>query len=143
MILNALQNKPLPVYGDGRHVRDWVHVFDHCAALDAVIHEGRTGEVYCISGETEKSNLEVVRAILEHAGKPDSLIQYVKDRPGHDRRYATDAGKIKRELRWSPSFSFDTGLKETINWYMNHPHWWTPILSGEYQKYYASMYENR
>lgn len=143
MILNAMHNKSLPVYGDGKHVRDWIHVFDHCAALDAVLHQGKPGEVYCIGDDTERANVEVVKAILSHLNKPESLISYVKDRPGHDRRYATDSSKLKAELGWAPLFSFETGLRETVSWYQNHPHWWGPILSGEYQKYYDRMYKDR
>lgn len=143
MILNALQDKPLPVYGDGNQVRDWIHVYDHCAALDAVLHQGAVGSVYLIGAGSEYRNLDVVKKILAHLAKPESLITHVKDRPGHDRRYATDARKIKDELGWRPTFSFDVGLKETISWYTHHPHWWTPILSGEYRKYYDQMYGTR
>ena len=143
MILNALRDKPLPVYGDGQNVRDWIHVYDHCVALDAVLHQGEAGMVYVIGTDSERRNIDVTKAILTHLGKPESLISFVTDRPGHDRRYATDATKIRTELGWSPTFSFEVGLRETINWYCNHPHWWTPILSGEYRKYYEQMYGNR
>jgi dTDP-glucose 4,6-dehydratase len=143
VILRALADKPLPLYGDGQNVRDWIHVYDHCAALDAALHKGAGGSVYVVGSDSQRKNIDVVEAILSHLGKPESLITFVKDRPGHDRRYATDARKIRSELGWHPSFTFEIGLKETVNWYRNHPQWWTPILSGEYQKYYEQMYGNR
>ena len=143
MINNARQSKPLPVYGDGLHVRDWLHVRDHCAALWAVLTRGRPGEVYNIGGNNEKTNLEVVRAVLSMMGKPESLISYVKDRPGHDRRYAIDATKMMTELAWKPSVTFETGLRMTVDWYRDHQAWLEQVISGDYQRYYAQMYDRR
>ena len=143
MIANAMHDKPLPVYGDGMNVRDWLHVKDHCSAIDAILHRGRIGEVYNIGGNNEKPNLEIVRLILKNLEKPESLISFVKDRPGHDRRYAIDSGKIQRELGWQPFYSFEQGISETIKWYVNNQAWWTRIISGEYQKYYNVMYGSR
>ena len=143
VILNALHNKPIPVYGDGENVRDWIHVYDHCAALDVALHRGASGTVYAVGADAERRNIEIVRAILSQLGKPQSLLTFVKDRPGHDRRYSTDAGRIRKELGWSPTVAFDAGLRETVNWYRDHPHWWSPILSGEYKEYYERMYGDR
>ena len=143
MIINAMSDKPLPVYGDGGNVRDWLHVDDHCAAIDLVLHRGRDGEVYNIGGNTELKNIDVVRLIIKNLGKPDSLISFVKDRPGHDRRYAIDAGKIERDLGWRPRRTFDEGIVETIEWYRRNETWWKRIISGEYQQYYKQVYENR
>ncbi len=143
MIINALNDKPLPVYGDGMNVRDWLHVADHCAALDIVLHKGREGEIYNIGGNNEKKNIEIVKLILNYLGKPGSLISFVKDRPGHDLRYAIDSSKIQNELGWKPKYTFEQGIKETIDWYVSNQEWWKQILSGEYQKYYKIMYENR
>jgi dTDP-glucose 4,6-dehydratase len=143
MILNALHDKPLPVYGDGGNVRDWLHVEDHCSAIDLVLHYGRLGEVYNIGGNSECRNLDVVKQILDQLGKPESLITFVKDRPGHDRRYAIDSSKIQKELGWRPSHTFEAGLAETIRWYQSHEMWWKRILSREYQEYYRKMYEER
>ena len=143
MIINAMSDKPLPVYGDGGNVRDWLHVDDHCAAIDLVLHRGRDGEIYNIGGNTELKNIDVVRLIIKNLGKPDSLISFVKDRPGHDRRYAIDAGKIERDLGWRPRRTFDEGIVETIEWYRRNETWWKRIISGEYQQYYKQVYENR
>jgi dTDP-glucose 4,6-dehydratase len=143
MIANAIEGKPLPVYGDGLNVRDWIHVEDHCEALDLILHRGKSGEVYNIGGSGERTNLDVVRGILKHLGKPESSVTFVKDRPGHDRRYAIDATKLKRELDWQPRHTFEDGLAETIEWYVNHESWWRRIISGEYQHYYRKMYEER
>ncbi len=143
MIINALNDRPLPVYGDGKNVRDWIHVKDHCEAIDLVMHGGKDGEIYNIAGENEKANIEVVRMILKELGKPESLIRFVKDRPGHDRRYALDISKIKRELGWKPKISFEEGLEETIKWYLKHKEWWQEIISGEYMRYYERMYGER
>ncbi|GJQ20370.1 MAG: dTDP-glucose 4,6-dehydratase [Bacteroidia bacterium] len=143
MIANALQNKPLPVYGDGLNVRDWLHVADHCAALDAVLHRGKEGTVYNIGGSNEKTNLEVIRLILRQLGKPESLITFVKDRPGHDRRYAIDSSRIQSELGWRPAVTFEEGLSATVRWYLEHRTWWERIISGEYKEYYRKMYEER
>ncbi|MBU4199407.1 MAG: dTDP-glucose 4,6-dehydratase [Verrucomicrobia bacterium] len=143
MIANALEDKPLPVYGDGCQVRDWIYVEDHCRGVDAVLRKGKTGEIYNIGGSHDVPNLDVVRRILAILQKPESLIKYVKDRPGHDRRYAIDASKIERELGWQPRLDFDTALRKTVAWYLEHRTWWERIRSGEYRKYYAAMYGNR
>lgn len=143
MISNALNNKCLPIYGDGLNVRDWLYVEDHCSAIDLVIHEGKNGEVYNIGGNNERTNIHIVRTILEQLGKPESLIKYVEDRLGHDRRYGIDATKITTELGWKPKHTFDTGIKETINWYLNNQTWWERIQSGAYQAYYEQQYRTR
>lgn len=143
MIVNALNDKKLPVYGTGENVRDWLYVEDHCSAIDLIIHNGRVGEVYNIGGHNERTNLEVVKTIIRELGKDESLIEYVKDRPGHDRRYAIDPAKIKRELGWEPSTLFDEGIKETIAWYLNNKPWWERIISGKYQDYNNQLFNNR
>lgn len=143
MIANALNDKQLPIYGDGLNVRDWLYVEDHCSAIDLVIHKGRDGEVYNIGGNNERTNIHIVRTILEHLGKPDSLIKYVEDRLGHDRRYGIDATKITTELGWKPKHTFETGIKETIDWYLNNRTWWERIQSGVYQTYYEKQYGKR
>ena len=143
MIANALEDKPLPVYGDGMHVRDWIYVLDHCSAIDAVLRKGKAGEVYNIGSMNDVPNLHVVKQILATLNKPESLIQFVKDRPGHDRRYAMDAVKIQRELGWKPAHSFDEGLKLTVDWYLGHKPWLDRVRSGEYSKYYEKLYAGR
>ena len=143
MINNALNNKELPVYGDGLYVRDWLYVYDHCTAIWKVLAEAPPGEIYNIGGCNEKTNLEVIALILERLKKPKSLIKHVKDRPGHDRRYAIEAEKIMTELRWQPSVSFEEGIKKTIDWYLQNQKWLTNVVSGDYQKYYDAMYSNR
>lgn len=143
MIANALHDKQLPVYGDGLNVRDWLYVDDHCSAIDLVIHKGSDGEVYNIGGNNERTNIHIVRTILEQLGKPDSLIKYVEDRLGHDRRYGIDATKITNELGWKPKHTFETGIKETIDWYLNNRTWWERIQSGAYQAYYERQYGQR
>jgi len=143
MIKNALEDKPLPVYGDGSNVRDWLHVEDHCRAIDLVLHHGVSGEVYNIGGNNERTNLQIVRTILEYLNKPESLIQFVQDRPGHDKRYAIDAAKIRKELGWTPRYTFDEGIRQTIEWYLTHRDWWQRIVSGEYQEYYQKQYAGR
>jgi len=143
MIINALNNKQLPVYGDGLNVRDWLHVEDHCQAIDLVLHKGKNGEVYNVGGNNERTNIEIVKAILQALDKPESLIQYVTDRPGHDRRYAIDATKLREELGWSPKYNFDTGIEQTIKWYLENQNWWNNIISGEYQEYFDNQYGNR
>ncbi len=143
MIANALNDKSLPVYGDGMNVRDWLHVKDHCSAIDEVLHRGKVGEVYNIGGNNEKPNIDIVKLILQNLDKPESLITYVKDRPGHDRRYAIDSSKMQKELGWSPSYTFEKGIEETIKWYVENQNWWKRIISGEYQKYYEIMYSGR
>jgi dTDP-glucose 4,6-dehydratase len=143
MINNALGNKELPVYGDGLYVRDWLYVYDHCTAIWQVLQNAPPGEIYNVGGCNEKANLEVIELILKRLDKPESLIKHVKDRPGHDRRYAIDASKIVSELGWRPSVSFEEGINRTIDWYLDNQAWLRNVVSGEYQKYYESMYSNR
>ncbi|CUS99701.1 dTDP-glucose 4,6-dehydratase [Candidatus Chrysopegis kryptomonas] len=143
MIINALNDKPLPVYGDGRNVRDWIYVIDHCRAIDFVIQKGKVGEIYNIGASNEWQNIDIVKLILKKLGKPESLIKFVKDRPGHDRRYAMDWSKIKRELGWEPVYSFEDAITETINWYIQNESWWQRVISGEYQNYYQLWYGER
>lgn len=142
MINNALQDKILPVYGDGKQVRDWLHVKDHCIAIDTVLHKGRVGEVYNIGGNNERTNIEIVKLIIRTLDKSESLIKFVKDRPGHDRRYAIDNSKITKELGWNPSYTFDEGISETIQWYLNNINWMEEVVSGNYINYYDKMYSN-
>jgi len=143
IIINALNNKPLPIYGTGENVRDWLYVEDHCSAIDLIVRSGRVGEVYNIGGHNEKTNLQVVQAILKELGKGEESICYVADRLGHDRRYAIDPTKIKNELGWEPTTGFDAGIKKTIIWYITHKPWWQRIVNGEYQTYYKNMYYGR
>lgn len=143
MIKNALEGRPLPIYGDGSNVRDWLHVEDHCSAIDLVLHRGVSGEVYNIGGNNERTNLQIVRRILELLNKPESLIRFVEDRPGHDKRYAIDATKIRKELGWVPKYTFDVGIEQTIEWYLEHRDWWERIVSGQYQEYYEKQYAGR
>lgn len=143
MTLNALEDKPLPVYGDGMQIRDWIHVEDHNDAVDLVLEKGRPGEVYNIGTRNERPNIEIVRRILEHLGKPESLIQHVKDRLGHDRRYAIDPSKIEKELGFTPLRSFEEGMKSTIDWYLSNRSWWERIRSGAYMEYYDKQYGDR
>ena len=143
MIINALHDKALPVYGKGENVRDWLYVEDHCEAIDLIVRKGTVGEVYNIGGHTERANIDVVKTILAALGKDESLITYVTDRPGHDQRYAIDPTKINTELGWLPKTTFDEGIKKTIQWYLDNKDWWDHIISGEYQNYYTKMYEER
>lgn len=143
IITNALENKDLPVYGDGMNVRDWIHVQDHVAAIDTVLHKGEVGHVYNVGGENERTNIEIVKLILSILGKPESLIKYVTDRPGHDRRYAIDSTKIKRELAFTPVYDFKKGMEDTVAWYLKNREWWERIKSGAYLEYYDLMYKNR
>lgn len=143
MIANALADKPLPVYGNGENVRDWLYVEDHCRAVDLIIHAGKVGEVYNVGGHNEKRNIDIVRIICQELGKPESLIVHVEDRKGHDRRYAIDPAKIHRELGWLPESKFEDGIKKTIKWYLEHKKWWQDIINGEYQEYYAKMYGSK
>ncbi len=143
MILNAFEGKPLPVYGDGLYVRDWIHVEDHCEAVDAVLLDGKSGEVYNIGAENDRPNLDVVRAILRLTGRDESLIRYVPDRPGHDRRYAMNAAKIRGELGWRPRHDFDRGLAETVAWYRDNSAWSEGVRSGAYRDYYDRQYATR
>ncbi len=143
MISRALADEELPVYGTGENVRDWLHVEDHCAAIDLILRNGRIGEVYNVGGHNERTNLEVVKTILKALNKPESLIKYVKDRPGHDMRYAIDPTKLETELGWKPKYNFATGIQQTIEWYLNNKEWWQNIISGEYTKYFEKMYGDR
>ena len=143
MIANALADNPLPVYGNGENVRDWLYVEDHCRAIDLIIHNGKVGEVYNVGGHNEKRNIDIVRIICQELGKPESLIVHVEDRKGHDRRYAIDPAKIHRELGWLPETKFEDGIKKTIKWYLEHKKWWQDIINGEYQEYYAKMYGSK
>lgn len=143
MIANAIDSKPLPVYGDGLNVRDWLYVADHCTAIDVVLHKGKIGEVYNIGGNNEMRNIDIVKLLLKKLGKPESLITFVKDRLGHDRRYAIDQTKIMKELGWKPALMFDEGMAKTVDWYLSNEPWWRRIISGEYQQYYQKMYADR
>lgn len=143
MITNALEDKPLPVYGDGLHVRDWIYVRDHCRAIDMVLRRGKTGEIYNIGGMHDVPNLEVVRSILRILKKPEKLIRFIEDRPGHDRRYAIDTTRIQGELGWKPQFDFEKALKATVDWYLDNRAWWQRIRSGKYQHYYELVYARR
>lgn len=143
MIQNALADKPLPVYGDGLNVRDWLYVEDHCSAIDLVVRNGVSGKVYNIGGNNERTNIHVVKTILEELGKPKALIQYVEDRLGHDRRYAIDATKIRRELGWIPKFHYESGIRETIRWYLANQDWMNQVRSGAYKQYYDKQYGDR
>jgi len=140
MINNCLKNKDLPIYGDGMQVRDWLYVSDHCSAIDTVLHKGVDGEIYNIGGNNEKANIEIVKLIIKTLGKSEELIKYVQDRPGHDRRYAIDNMKITTQLGWKPAYTFEQGMKETIEWYLNNTKWIENIVSGDYVKYYEKMY---
>ena len=143
MIINALADKPLPVYGEGLNVRDWLYVKDHCKAIDLIIHKGRDGEVYNVGGHNEMRNIDIVKLICKELGKPESLITHVADRKGHDMRYAIDPAKIHNELGWLPETTFSDGIRMTIQWYLDNREWWEEIISGEYRNYYDRMYNNR
>lgn len=143
MISRALNDETLPVYGTGENVRDWLHVYDHCVAIDLIVRNGRVGEVYNIGGHNERTNLDVVKTILKALDKPETLIKYVEDRKGHDQRYAIDPHKLETELGWEPKYNFDTGIQQTIQWYLDNKEWWENILSGEYQNYFEKMYKER
>ena len=143
MIVKALADKPLPVYGEGLNVRDWLYVEDHCRAIDLIIHNGRVGEVYNVGGHNEMKNIDIVKLICKSLGKPESLITHVEDRKGHDMRYAIDPTKIHNELGWLPETKFVDGIKKTIDWYLTHREWWEEIISGDYQNYYEKMYGDR
>ena len=143
MISNALEDKPLPVYGDGMNVRDWIYVEDHCRAIDLIMHRGKEGEVYNIGSNNELPNIEIVKIILKRLNKPESLIKFVVDRPGHDRRYAIDSAKLRNEIGWDTVYPFEEGIDLTIRWYVEHQDWWEKIKSGEYLHYYEKMYGHR
>lgn len=143
MIANALRDEPLPVYGTGRNVRDWLYVEDHCRAIDVILQRGRPGEIYNIGGNHEMENIELVKRICRELGKPESLITLVEDRRGHDLRYAIDAGKLRRELGWQPETGFEEGIRRTVRWYLENRPWWERIISGEYREYYEKMYKGR
>lgn len=142
-ITNALNDQPLPLYGDGMNVRDWIFVQDHCTAIDCVLHLGKTGEVYNIGGNSEKTNIEITKCILQRLSKSETLIKYVADRPGHDRRYAIDCTKIRNELGWTPQYDFNSGIDKTIQWYIDNKLWWSRIKTGEYLEFYKRWYEDR
>jgi dTDP-glucose 4,6-dehydratase len=143
MISNALEDNPLPVYGDGMNVRDWIFVEDHCRAIDLIMHKGREGEVYNIGGNNEVPNIEIVKIILKRLNKPESLIKFVEDRPGHDRRYAIDSTKLRKELGWDTLYPFEEAMDLTVRWYVENQAWWKKVKSGEYLKYYERMYGHR
>jgi dTDP-glucose 4,6-dehydratase len=143
MVTNALEGKDLPIYGDGKNIRDWLHVKDHCSAIDLVIHKGEPGEIYNVGGHNERTNNEIVHLIVEKLNAPKGLIKYVKDRLGHDRRYAIDPTKLTRELGWKPKYTFDTGIFETIQWYLDNQEWWKNIKSGDYLNYYDQQYGDK
>ena len=143
MINNCKQGKALPVYGDGMQIRDWLYVEDHCSAICTVLEKGVVGEVYNIGGNNEKANIEIVKLLIDALGQTEDLITYVQDRPGHDRRYAIDNTKITSELGWSPAYTFEVGIKKTIEWYLEHGAWMEQITSGDYQSYYSAMYEKK
>ncbi len=140
MILNCLNDKELPVYGDGMNVRDWIYVIDHNRAVEIVFENGKAGEVYNVGAENEMPNIKIVELIIDHMNKSKDLMRFVKDRPGHDKRYAIDASKIKNELGWKADFSFEQAIKDTIAWYIDNKKWWERIISGEYQEYYRKQY---
>lgn len=143
LIANAMEGKSIPVYGDGKQVRDWIYVVDHCRGIDLVLREGRSGEVYNISAQEERPNIEVIQLVLEKMGKPKSLIQYVGDRPAHDRRYGLNPHKIKTELGWAPSVTFADGIAKTIDWYQTHTDWWKKVRGADYLKYYQANYQEK
>lgn len=143
LIANALENKAIPVYGDGKQIRDWIYVVDHCRGIDAVLQKGRSGEIYNISSSGEAPNIEVIKKVLDILGKSHSLISYVGDRPAHDRRYGLNANKIKTELGWKPHYSFEHGLQLTVDWYLKNQDWWKKVRGSDYQKYYQANYENK
>ncbi|MBD7963175.1 dTDP-glucose 4,6-dehydratase [Fictibacillus norfolkensis] len=143
MVTNALEGKDLPIYGDGKNIRDWLHVKDHCSAIDLVIHKGKTGEIYNVGGHNERTNNEIVHLIVKKLNAPKDLIKYVEDRLGHDRRYAIDPTKLTKELGWTPKYTFDTGIVETIQWYMDNQEWWKNIKSGDYLNYYNQQYGDK
>ncbi len=143
MIANALADKPLPVYGEGLNVRDWLYVEDHCAAIDLILEKGQVGRVYNVGGHNEMRNIDIVRRILSILGKPESLIDHVTDRKGHDMRYAIDPSRIHGELGWLPETRFDDGIQKTVGWYLEHCAWWKNIINGDYQDYYERMYSGR
>jgi dTDP-glucose 4,6-dehydratase len=143
MISNALEDKPLPIYGDGMNVRDWIYVEDHCRAIDLIMRKGKGGDVYNIGADNELPNIEIVKIILKRLNRPESLIKFVKDRPGHDRRYAIDSTKLRNDLGWDVVYSFEDGINRTIRWYVENRHWWEKIKSGEYLSYYERMYGHR
>jgi dTDP-glucose 4,6-dehydratase len=143
MIAKAVDGEKLPVYGDGKNVRDWLYVEDHCSAITEVLHRGKIGDVYNIGGNNEWYNIDIVKIILKLLGKGEDHITYVKDRPGHDRRYAIDSGKIQKELGWTPKYLFEGGIEKTIKWYTDNENWWRRIMKGEYLNYYEKNYSNK
>ncbi|MFC1609268.1 dTDP-glucose 4,6-dehydratase, partial [Patescibacteria group bacterium] len=142
-VTNLIEGEKVPVYGTGENIRDWLHVKDHCEAIDRIIHDGKIGETYCVGGDAEKTNMQITNEILSAMDVGEEVIEYVEDRKGHDKRYAIDFSKMKEELEWEPQISFEDGINETIEWYRNNQEWWKRIKSGEYQEYYKDNYENR
>jgi len=142
-VSNALENKQIPVYGDGLNIRDWIYTLDHCSAIDCVMQKGLPGEIYNVGSGNEKTNLDLLHTLLQILDKPDSLLTFVKDRPGHDRRYALDTSKIRKELSWGPSYSFEKAMAQTVDWYLKNEAWWRRIKSGDYTRYYDELYGNR
>ncbi|MCJ7508718.1 MAG: GDP-mannose 4,6-dehydratase, partial [candidate division Zixibacteria bacterium] len=142
-ISNALSDTELPLYGDGLNVRDWIYVLDNCRAVDIILHKGKIGEIYNISSNNEMTNLEMTKLILKKLKKPESLIEFVKDRPGHDRRYALDSDKLRKKLNWKPKYSFEDGINKTVDWYLGNQAWWEKVKSGEYLEYYHKHYHHR
>ncbi|MFZ5365129.1 MAG: dTDP-glucose 4,6-dehydratase [Patescibacteria group bacterium] len=142
-VTNLIEDKKVPLYGDGQNIRDWIHVKDHCSAIDAILHKGKIGETYCVGGNNEISNISLTKKILEHMGQAEDMVEYVADRPGHDRRYAIRSYKAMAELNWRPEYGFDEGLRQTIDWYMENEDWWRRVKSGEYQKYYDEWYGHK
>lgn len=143
MIIKALRDEKLPVYGDGKNVRDWLHFADHCRAIDLIVTKGKPGETYCVGGSNQIANIDLIKKILDIMGKDESLIEFVGDRPGHDRRYAIDSSKIERELDFRPEYDFETGLKQTVQWYIEHQDWWQSVMNKDYLDYYQKQYNNR
>ena len=143
IISRAMNDEKIPVYGEGLNVRDWLHVYDHCVAIDLIVRNGKVGEVYNVGGHNERTNMQIVSTVLSVLGKPMSLIEHVADRKGHDRRYAIDPAKITRELGWNPTYTFETGIPMTIQWYLDNKEWWENIISGEYRQYFEKMYGER
>lgn len=141
-VTNLIDGRKVPLYGDGGNIRDWIHVLDHCRAIDLILHQGKIGETYCVGGNCERTNKQITYRILELMGKGEEMIEFVKDRPGHDLRYAIDSSKIKQELGWQPEFDFETGLKQTVDWYKDNQAWWRKIKDGSYQDYYKQQYGN-
>jgi dTDP-glucose 4,6-dehydratase len=143
VITNIFEGKKVPIYGDGLQIRDWLYVEDHCEAIDAVLHRGRIGETYCVGGDAERTNLDLIRELLRIMGQGENMLEFVGDRPGHDRRYAVNFAKIERELGWRPRMDLESGLQKTVAWFREHEAWWRKVRSGAYLEYYEQQYEQR